>query len=220
LWTAGTVWDKKKCFFEMGEPADHRAAFSSFLRRRRGGKFRCRVSGLVAFWRADTSGVAATEFAFIALPFFGILVAIFQIGLVFLAQNELETAVERSARELLTGQAQQGGVTQAQFASTICSYLPVFFTCSAVMFDAQVITGFSSANTAAPTLTYNAQGQVTNSWAFNTGSAGSIVVLRVFYQFPVIPGPLRFTMANLSNGSRLLLATSVFQVEPYAPSGS
>ena len=48
---------------------------------------------------------------------------------------------------------------------------------------------------------------------------GSIVVLRVLYQFPVIPGPLSFNLANLSNGARLLMATSVFEVEPYNPSG-
>ncbi len=94
--------------------------------------------------------MAAIEFAFVALPFFAILVAIFQIGLVYLAQNELETAVERAGRELLTGQAQQGGVTQSQFLSTVCSYLPVFFTCSGVMVDAEVATAFSSAVTSAP----------------------------------------------------------------------
>ena len=175
---------------------------------------------LFAAWTADTRGVAAIEFGFVALPFFGILVAIFQIGLVYLAQNELETAAEKASRQLLTGQAQQGGVTQSQFVSTVCSYLPVFFTCSGVMVDAQVVTAFSSAVTSSPNLTYNAQGQVTNTWNFNTGTAGSIVVLRIFYQFPVVPGPLSFSLANLSNGTRLLLATSVFQVEPYSSSGS
>ncbi len=174
---------------------------------------------LISSWRADSRGVAAIEFGFVALPFFGIIVAVFQIGLVFLAQNELETAVEKSARQLLTGQAQQGGVTQSQFATTVCSNLPVFFTCSGIMIDVQTASNFSSANTSTPTLTYNSQGQVTNNWSFNIGAAGSLVILRVFYQFPVIPGPLSFTLANLSNGARLLMATSVFEVEPYSSSG-
>jgi Flp pilus assembly protein TadG len=174
---------------------------------------------LISSWRADERGVAAMEFGFVALPFFGILVAVFQIGLVFLAQNELETAVEKSARQLLTGQAQQGGVTQSQFTSTVCSNLPVLFACSGIMVDVQAGGSFSSANTSTPTLTYNSQGQVTNNWNFNIGAAGNVVVLRVFYQFPVIPGPLSFTLANLSNGTRLLMATSVFAVEPYSSSG-
>jgi Flp pilus assembly protein TadG len=167
----------------------------------------------------DKNGVAAIEFAFVALPFFAILIAIFEIGLVFLAANELETAVEKAGRQLLTGQAQQGGVTQSQFISSVCSNLPVFFTCSGVMVDLEAASAFASANTSAPSLTYNSSGQVTNTWNFDTGAAGSILVLRVFYQFPVLPAPLGLNLANLPNGTRLLMATSVFQVEPYS-SGS
>jgi Flp pilus assembly protein TadG len=167
----------------------------------------------------DSAGATAVEFAFVAPILIGLLIAIIEVGLVFLAQNELETAVERSARELLTGQVQQGTVSQAQFTSTVCSYLPGLFNCSNLMIDVNVASSFSSANTSDPSLTYNAQGQVTNTWNFNAGSSGSIVVLRVMYQFPVFPGPLNFSLANLSNGSFLMMATSVFQVEPYA-SGS
>jgi len=160
------------------------------------------------------------EFGFIALPFFAILISIFQIGLIFLAEAELETAAEKATRQLLTGQVQNGGVTQSQFIASICANLPAFFTCSGVMADLQQVSAFSSAVTSAPTLTYNSQGQVTNKWNFNTGTAGSILVLRVFYQFPVIPGPLSLNFANLPNGTHLMLTTSVFQVEPYKSSGS
>jgi Flp pilus assembly protein TadG len=164
---------------------------------------------------SNKKGVAAIEFGFIALPFFAILFAIFQLGLVFLAENELETAVEKAGRQLLTGQAQQNGITQSQFISSLCANLPAFFTCSGVMVDLQTANTFANAVTSAPTLTYNASGQVTNTWNFNTGDAGGILVLRVFYQFPVLPALLGLHLANLSNGTRLLIATSVFQVEPF-----
>jgi hypothetical protein len=54
---------------------------------------------------------------------------------------------------------------------------------------------------------------VTNTWNYNIGGAGDIVVLRVIYLMPVIGGPL-FALAN-SNGARVLMATSVFKNEPY-----
>lgn len=171
-------------------------------------------------YRADRRGGVATEFALVALPFLAILFAVLQVGVVFLAENELETAVEKSARQLLTGSAQQASVTQSQFISTVCSYLPTLFSCSGINVDLQVATSFSAATTSKPTLTYNAQGQVTNSWAFNTGAAGSILVLRVLYQFPVLPVTFGLNLANLPNGSHLLMATSVLQVEPYGSSGS
>jgi Flp pilus assembly protein TadG len=175
---------------------------------------------LLASFLGNERGVAAIEFGFIALPFFAILLAIFQIGLIFLAANELETAVEKAARQLWTGQVQQAGTTQSQFISSICSNLPVFFTCAGVMADVQVASAFSSAVTSNPTLTYNSQGQVTNNWNFNTGTAGSILVLRVFYQFPVFLGPLGLNLANLPNGTHLLMASSVFQVEPFISTGN
>jgi Flp pilus assembly protein TadG len=174
----------------------------------------------------DESGIAAMEFGFIALPFFAILVAIFQIGIIFLAQNELETAVEKAGRQLLTGQVQKGGVTQAQFLTSICANLPVFFTCSSandgsgVMVDVSLASSFASASTTPPALTYDKNGNVSNSWSYNTGAAGSILVLRIFYQFPVFLGPLGLNLANLPGSKHLMVATSVFQVEPYSAVGS
>ncbi len=168
---------------------------------------------------ACQSGLAAVEFGLVALPLFAILVAIIQIAIVFLAQNELETAVEKTARTLLTGQVQQNGLTQAQFISTVCANLPALFTCSGVMVDLETAGSFASANTSTPTLKYNSKGQVTNTWQFQSGGAETIMVLRVIYQFPVMSGPLGFNLANLPNGARLLMASAVFQVEPYSTMG-
>lgn len=165
---------------------------------------------------ADRRGAAALEFALVAAPLVALIVAVFQIGVIYLAGNELETAVERAARPLLTGQAQQASINQKQFSASLCAYLPALLSCSGVMVDLQVATNFSSANLAAPALTYDSNGNVANQWVFGAGGSGSILVLRVFYQFPVLLGPLGFNLANLPNGDHLLMATAVFQVEPYA----
>jgi Flp pilus assembly protein TadG len=161
-------------------------------------------------------GAAIVEFAFIAAPLFAILIAICQIGVVFLAQQELESAVEKSARMLLTGEVQKGGLTPEQFKTKVCGGLTALFSCTQVMIDLQSASAFSSVDTSAPTLTYDSSGNVTNSWKFETGGVGSVLVLRVIYQIGVIGGPLGFNLANLANGKRLLMATAVFQVEPYS----
>ncbi|MBU3886976.1 pilus assembly protein [Methylosinus sporium] len=161
-------------------------------------------------------GAAIVEFAFVAAPLFAILIAICQVGVVFLAQQELESAVEKSARTLLTGEVQKSGLNREQFTTKVCGGLTALFTCSQVLVDLQTASAFSSVDTSAPTLTYDSSGKVTNSWKFQTGGVGSILVLRVIYQFPVVGGPLGFNLANLANGRRLLMATAVFQVEPYS----
>jgi Flp pilus assembly protein TadG len=165
---------------------------------------------------AAREGSTAVEFSLIALPFFVILVAIFQIGIVFLAQHELETAVEKTSRGLLTGKTQNtAGLTQTQFVQSVCANLPAFFTCSKLMVDVQPAGAFAAANVSAPTLTYDASGNVTNAWQFNLGASGNILVLRVMYQFPVLPGMMNFNLANLANGKRLLMANAVFQTEAF-----
>ena len=173
-------------------------------------------------WRAffaDRKGATAVEFALIAPAFIALLVAIIQTFLVFFAQQLLETAVTQSSRAILTGQAQGQGMTQAQFASAVCSNVVILFNCSGLMIDVQVANSWSSTNTALPTLTYDGNGKVTNVWQFNPGNQGDIVVVRVMYLWPVFLGPLGFTLANQpNNSSRLIMSSTAFMNEAFVNS--
>jgi hypothetical protein len=124
-------------------------------------------------------------------------------------------ATEKSARTVLTGSAQSASTTQSQFLAAVCAKLPSLLKCSNLMVDAQVYSSFSGSNTSTPTITYNANGTVSNQWNYNIGGANDIVVLRVMYLLPVIGVPLGLTLANTSYGNRLLMATAVFKNEPY-----
>ena len=169
-------------------------------------------------WRvffADTKGATAVEFALVATPFIGLLVGIIQTFLVFFSQQLLETAVNQSSRQILTGQAQAQSMTQGQFANVVCSNLPILFNCNNVMIDVEVAGSWTTANAGAPTLTYDSNGNVTNTWQFSPGNPGDIVVVRVMYLWPVFTAPL---LANLSNGNRLIMASSAFQNEAYISS--
>jgi len=163
----------------------------------------------------SNSGATAVEFSFVAAPFLALLIALFQTGIVFLAGRELDEAVAQSGRYIMTGQAQNSSMTQSQFASLICQNIYALFNCGSLMVNVQTYPSFSAASTSAPTLTYSAQGQVTNSWTYNPGGPGDIVVVQVMYQWPLVLGPLGFNLSNLSNGDRLLISTAVFQNEPF-----
>lgn len=168
-------------------------------------------------WRAflaDRQGATAVEFALIATPFIGLLVGIIQTFLVFFSQQLLETAVNQSSRLILTGQAQAQSMTQSQFASQVCSNLPILIVCNNLMIDVQVAGSWTTANASAPTLTFDSNGNVTNTWQFSPGNPGDIVVVRVMYQWPVLMGPIG-ALANLSNGKRLIMASTAFQNEAY-----
>lgn len=161
------------------------------------------------------AGAAAVEFGLVAAPFLALLAALFQTALVFLAGRVLDEVVVQSSRYIMTGQAQQQGMTQAGFANYVCSNTFALFNCSNFMISVQNYGSFSAASTATPTLNFNAQGAVTNGFAWSPGNPGDIVVVQVMYQWPIVLGPLGFNLSNLSNGNRLLISTAAFKNEPY-----
>ena len=161
------------------------------------------------------SGATAVEFGLVAAPFLALLLALVQTAIVFLAERVLDSIVAQAGRYIMTGQAQLANMTQSQFATYVCQNTYGLFNCSNFMINVQNYGSFSAAVTSAPTLTFNAQGQVTNTFNYDPGSPGSIVVLQVMYQWPIMLGPLGFNLSNLSNGNRLLMATAAFKNEPY-----
>jgi Flp pilus assembly protein TadG len=172
---------------------------------------------------ADEHAATAVEFALVAAPFLALIVAIIQTFLVIFAGQLLETVVSQSSRQILTGQAQSAGLSKNQFATQVCDQVRILFDCSNLMIDVETYTSFSGTNLSSafpqtnstlPALTFNAQGQVTNTWQYNPGSPGQVVVVRVMYQWPVFGGPLGFNLANLPNGNRLIMAAAAFQNEP------
>jgi Flp pilus assembly protein TadG len=181
---------------------------------------KARVAARLRTLARDRSGATVIEFALVAAPFVALIMAVLQTSVVFFSQQTLETSAERTARQLMTGQAQTSGTTQSSFKTTACNNLPRFMKCANLMIDVQNADNFSSVDTSMPTLTYDSSGNVTNAWKFSPGGAGSIVIMRTMYQLPVISGPLGFDLSNMGSNKRLLIATSVFKTEPYGSTGS
>lgn len=182
------------------------------------GASRLRSSRHFAFCK---KGGTAIEFALIAAPFLGLLVALFETALVFFAARVLDEVTEEASRYILTGQAQQANMTQAQFENYVCTstntaaLVSALFNCSNLMVNVDSYSDFASASTGTPTLSFNADGTVSNTWSYSPGNPGSIVVVQIMYQWPIVLGPLGFNLSNLANGNRLLVSTAVFKSEPY-----
>lgn len=173
-----------------------------------------RIRDTLAAFLSDTRGANAVEFGIIAAPFIAIAIAIVQTFLVFFGQQLLESVVQQAGRQILTGQVQAANMTQAQFANLVCSKVVVVFNCNNLMIDVSSFSSFTSASVSTPILTFNAQGQLTNTWNYSPGNPGDVVVVRLMYQWRVVMGPLGFTLANLPNGNRLIMASAAFQNEP------
>lgn len=161
--------------------------------------------------RRASSGV---EFAFVATPFIGLALGIVQTGLIFLAGQSLETAAAVAGRLILTGQAQTQGWTAAQFKQQVCNQITAIFDCSnGVYVDVETYSSFAAVNLGLP---INNGAFDSSGLGYNPGGPGAVVVVRLYYQYPVYFSVLN--LSNLTGGLNLLAATAVFQNEPYASS--
>lgn len=170
--------------------------------------------GVARHFARGQDGTAAVEFALVALPFLALIFAILETALVFFASQTLETAAGAAGRLIMTGQAQTAGYSQADFKTAVCNDLAGgLFNCSnGVYVDVKTYTSFGSINTAPPV----ANGKlVTSNMTYTPGGPGDIVVVRLYYQWPIFVSLLDDSLSNLNGGVRLLVATSVFRNEPY-----
>ena len=164
-----------------------------------------RLGASLSRLRTDMSGATAVEFAMISPLFLAMVFVTLMVGMLYMAKSELDAATQSAARAVMTGQA----TTSSQLQTALCNAIGGMFTCSNLMINLNAYSSLSAMNTATPTLTYNGSGGVSNTFGSNFGSVGSIMVLQVMYQFPVIGGQL-FSFATQPNGTALLVSTAVF----------
>jgi Flp pilus assembly protein TadG len=158
-------------------------------------------------------GVVAVEFGMVAAPFLAMLFAIMETAIIFFSGQALETAVADSARLIMTGQAQSQGFNQTSFKNAVCAKIFGLFDCqNGVYVDVRTFTSFSSVTMPNP---IDASGNMVNNFQYQPGGPSDIVVVRLFYQWPVYASILGFTMQNMTGNKRLLVATAAFRNEPY-----
>ncbi|HTZ01759.1 MAG TPA: TadE/TadG family type IV pilus assembly protein [Xanthobacteraceae bacterium] len=171
---------------------------------------------LVRRFAAEREAGTTVEFALLAAPFVAGLFAILQTALIFFAGQTLEAAAASSARLIFTGQAQTAGWTAAQFKTQVCNQIHGIFNCSnGVYVDVETYPSFAAANLGLPIVNGIFQSGLLG---YNPGRPGDIVMLRLYYQYPVFLNLLGFNLSNLNGGYNLFAATAIFRNEPYAAS--
>jgi Flp pilus assembly protein TadG len=174
-----------------------------------------RLSACVAARRfvKRQEGVAAIEFAMVAAPFLALMFAIMETALVFFAGQALETAAADSARMIMTGQAQTQAFSSGDFKNAVCSKVYGLFNCSTgIHADVQTFPSFAAVNLTNP---IGPDGKLVENFNYQPGGPGDIVVVRLFYQWPVFVSLLGFNLADMADNKRLLAATAIFRNEPY-----
>jgi len=175
-----------------------------------------RKFSLLSKFRKDRSGVSAVEFALVAGPFFGLLFAIMEVGLVFFGTLTLENATEESARLIRTGQAQAISMSETGFKNEVCNRIFALFDCqNGLKVEIRTFPDFAdlAANGFVDPLDGN--GDLRDDFTFDIGKGGDIVLVRVFYEWNLMVSFPGVGLSNMANGHRLVSAVTSFRNESF-----
>src|SRR4051812_41877055 len=160
---------------------------------------RLRQTRIVRRFARQEEGAAAVEFGMVAAPFLLLVFAIMETAVIFFAGQALETAVADSARLIMTGQAQTQGFNQSAFKNQVCARIYGLFDCAnGLSVDVRTFASFSNVSMTPP---LDSSGNFQNNMQYQPGGPGDIVVVRLFYQWPVYVALLQ----NMSGHKRLLV---------------
>jgi Flp pilus assembly protein TadG len=174
---------------------------------------KARSSNIWRRFRRSRSASAAVEFALVAPVFFALLFAIIETATMFFASQVLETMTQDSARQIMTGQAQNGALSATDFHdNVVCPLIPALFTCTAVFVDVESFSQFANVTINTP---IDGSGNFINNMQYSPGGPCAIVMVRLFYQWPLFVTGLGYNISNLSGNKRLLSASAAFKNEPY-----
>lgn len=199
-----------------------------------------------AQWCRNKQGTTAIEFALVAAPFFFFAFSIMGIGLQFFTINALEHGVETAARQIRTGQMQNGKMvdgakvdyTLAEFKALVCEQAGLFIQDDC---ESKLIVHIDSGGgwqdvSATPCLDDSgnlkaATGNATDSITTQTGGANQVVLVNVCYDWELggrmwnslwkllVSEPWKTDGSELStnHGDKVIIQSiATFRTEPYS----
>lgn len=168
-------------------------------------------------WRRlkrDQGGLAAVEFAFVAGPFFALLLSLFEVCTTYIATDTIQSAANFVSRQIRTGQVTLTAMNQQQFRDAICGQINFLLSCdpTRLQIDVRRFQGFSPVTMPDP---LNGTGGFRNDYSFNPGVSGDVVVVRIFYAWDTITPYLGTMLSNMTGNRTLIQGVAVFKNEPW-----
>lgn len=185
--------------------------------------------------RRTISGAVAIEFAFIIPILLVLLLAIFEVGIIFFAQFVLKNATVATARVIRTGNSTSYSANPT-LVDYICSKTDsslgklaanlILPSCTSKLrvyeanYTSTGIAGFPSIKSSDLTNNGTTGSSLTMAALDSTTQPCSVVLLRVTYAWDVATPGLSWFLVNYGTSQYLLTATEVFQNEPKSGASS
>ena len=138
-----------------------------------------------------------------------------ETGVIYLAQSNLQFAIDTASRQIRTGSVQSQSLSSSGFRNLVCNNFASLLTCDGNLFiDVRSYSSFSSASYPPP-LNQNGTINNNNMNSYQPGVGGNIVLVRAIYTWQVATPGLDWFLVNMANGQHMLSASAAFRNEPF-----
>ena len=164
-------------------------------------------------FRRDRRGVAAIEFAMLALPLFMAIFIILECAIQYFVWTSVDLAVQRTARQVRTGEVQKQSLDAAEFKSAVCQQISNIFGCpSRLMLKVDVLKNIKSAVTHDP---ITGAGALQVQETYDIGKSGDILLVQAFFRWPAFTQLVTTGGRKTNAGDYVLQSTTLFRNEPF-----
>ncbi len=150
----------------------------------------------------------------VAAPFFFMIFAVMEIGLVFVISSTLDNATLEASRLIRTGRADTENISAAAFKTALCANMSIFQgDCDdRAQIDVRVLPQFRNVTPPDPI----ADGAMDpDTLTYLPGDPGSLVLIRVWYSQPLITPFMSQALSRLDSGDAVISVATAFRNEPY-----
>lgn len=175
------------------------------------------VRGQTKRLRKNNRGAAAVEFALVAPLFFAFIFSLFEAGILFTRIALIEDATRSASRQIYTGTAQSGGMTQGDLEDLICDETYGFISCTdSITLEVTTITGFDSIPATNATCD-ESDDEINPVVQYTPGARTETVFVRVCVTVPVLtPGlGLGAALQKTANDKYAVVTSFAFENEPF-----
>lgn len=165
------------------------------------------------FWKRR-DGATAVEFALIAMPFFMLLIACFDLALIMIGMISLDMATSKASREIRTGILTAGNSSRNAFRTEICSEMAWISDCnSKLQVDVRTFDNFNLVPLAEDPIADGAF--VEEDMQYTIGEGNKIQLVRAYFPWKTMSPFLSGGFNSLSSGEIVLTSRSIFRNEPF-----
>jgi Flp pilus assembly protein TadG len=175
-------------------------------------------ASLVRRFGQDKRGVAAIEFALLAMPFLMVLFAVLETALSFTSQQVMSNAIDSLARDIRVGRLKKDTpqATASAITTRICDEISVLVPsgCPDLVID---MNTYASFNDIPKTIPRTSDKNInTSGFEIKVGGPVEKQMLRVFYRWKYYTRFVGDKMSEMPDGKTLLYTAVVWQNEAFA----